>query len=188
MKKEYRKALVRLFKQKIAEQLPELTEVKIQSPLLKSGDTVYQRCSVDMPLSCFVVFMIDHRGYDEFKIDLAWSKRLRFPELPSLPFGFASSDRQEFAEEEFSFRLSCLSPAIPDTWLVGGKPTDFADLNNFDPSAFMHERREKKTEQEIHEMINPLAEDAVDAIRKFAIPYFDRLNAAQIRENKGGNQ
>ncbi len=136
MNKLCRKLLAEMFRSNMARAFREFREIKVKSLVIKAGDQVYEKRDESIPLSCFIVLDADHRGRDEFTINLGWSSKLRFPPVNQMPLGFLSPSLAEFARDEFTFRLHCLAPGIPSIWEVGRVPLTEENLATFDP---MHE-------------------------------------------------
>lgn len=84
MRKEYRRAIRDLFKGAVARALAGFLPVKLRSPILFGGETVF-RWTPGGELQCFVILVPDHRGRQSFTVELAWSTAGRFPDITARP-------------------------------------------------------------------------------------------------------
>ncbi len=117
MRKEYSTALRKEFVRLIKGKIPQFEEFKLKSYYLWPGERAFRWVPVD-GLHCFIILSPNPKGLDEFMIELAWSKRSRFPELSMRPTGIPTIDHVEFERDEFDVTLSSICPNPEISWSI----------------------------------------------------------------------
>ena len=90
-----------------------LMEKNLARYLPYKGKTIYLGrdektwCFQKDEIALFIIFKTNQKGASEFTIELAWSKKMRFPELPQRP-SLVSKDELENPNkyEEATFRIT----------------------------------------------------------------------------------
>ncbi|MDH3207144.1 MAG: hypothetical protein OEO79_11065 [Gemmatimonadota bacterium] len=122
MRKEYRKAVRELFSRRLDEMLPNFHAVKLKSPLLFGGESVF-RWAAGGELVCFVILVPDPKGRQSFTVELGWSGLGRFPEGSSRPTLMLGPDDPDPVDvEEGIVRLGNLA-SRDDSWWDLPDPT-----------------------------------------------------------------
>jgi hypothetical protein len=149
---------------------PAIAKLKVK---LSRGDAVYMILTTSPEVSGYITLIPDHKGRDQFAIEIGWSTKGRFPELPMRPSGRASSTRFEFQKDEFMCRLSSLC-TTKDCWWgenePGGSRNRFADI--FAEMKYRQENGGKWQNRAVK-----YATDAVERVVRYGIPYLDEFFA-----------
>ena len=170
MRKEYSNALRKEFIRKIKENIPQFEEVKLKSYYLWPGERAFRWIPVD-GLHCFIILSPNPKGLDEFMIELAWSKRSRFPELSMRPTGIPTIDHVEFERDEFDVTLSSICPNPEICWSIN--KNDFLQAGATE--LFISQQLEPVSPSEALLKVRPLVADAIDCLSVFGVPYFEML-------------
>jgi hypothetical protein len=172
MRKAYGKLVKATFWGKLHQSWPTTAKVKVKE---SRGDAVFAIPTTSSMILGFVVLVPDHRGRDQFAIEIGWSTKGRFPELRARPSGRASSERVEFRQEEFICRL-CNLWTTKDYWWgenePGGSRNGFKDV--FEELKFREQDGTKWQGRAIM-----YATDAVEQFNRFGIPYLDEYFATK---------
>ena len=84
MRREYRRAVEKLFAGVLADRLPGFEPVRVSSPLLIGGEKVY-RWRATESLDTHVLLVPSPQGHQSFTVEIAWSDQGRFPESGMRP-------------------------------------------------------------------------------------------------------
>ena len=117
MRKEYRKAVRKAFTLGLAETAPEMKPVKVDSPLLFSGETVF-RWSPGAGFMGWLLLVPDQKR-QAFTVEVGWSNQKRFPALgmrPSVMLG--PDDPLPFDQPEGFVRLGALTSRTDRWWAL----------------------------------------------------------------------
>jgi hypothetical protein len=172
MRKEYGKIVKETFLEHLKKVHPAITQVKVK---LIRGDTVSVIPTTSPMISGYIVLVPDHRGRDQFAIEIGWSTKGRFPELPMRPSGRASSTRTEFQKDEFLCRL-CNLWTTKDYWW--GQDDPGGSRNGF-TTIFAKIKYRQEDGVNWQSRAIKLAADAVDQFDRFGIPYLDEYFASK---------
>lgn len=168
MRKEFGKALRAFFPKAMKERLPLFREVNVSSIYCGPGERAFCR-EVSPSLHLWIVLSPSHKDYDMFTILVGWSRRGRYPELRMIPsFRMPDEGHGEFEEAEYLTRLPSLW-SRDDNWWVIRKP-----LQELTIEALMMQMETVPLE-EAQRLVVPLVDDAVQAIERYALPYFELL-------------
>src|SRR5437667_5313230 len=172
MRKEYGKLVKEAFSENLRKSNSAVTKLKLK---LVRGDTVHVIPTTSPSVSGYVILVPDHHGRDEFAIEIGWSTKGQFPELPMRPSGRASPARSEFQRDEFISRL-CNLWTTKDYWWgenePGGSRNGFKDV--FEEMKFRQEDGLNWEKRAVE-----YARDAVEQFSKFGIPYLDEFFASK---------
>lgn len=168
MKKEYKKALKESMSSMLKNEDLGFLEYKEKSQYLIPGDIAFVK-----PISSellLLLILIPHRsGAEQFSIEIGWSKMGRFPHLGFRPSGHPKEDQSEFSENEFVCRLSELWGEPNKWWTIEDIPTSPKSIR---------ESLKKIEKSDAMVRVEPMVEDAIMHVRKYGLPYFDRLIGA----------
>jgi hypothetical protein len=152
MQKAFSKELWAALQEGLGASFPAFAE---KSNYVFPGERVYVVPTDDAATFGYFLISPDHRGRNQFTIDVCWSTLGRFPQLPMRPYGSASADRREFEQNEFSCRLGTIWSGS-DFWWEEGVPSEAGSATE-------------------------LASDAVQKIMKHGVPYLDSFFASRGR-------
>ena len=175
MRKEYGKALRKIFAERMKQELPKFEEVKIKSIYLPGGDRAYRWKASDM-LHCWVVSSPSKKDRDEFTVLIGWSKKGRYPELSMVPcFDLPEPDRREFSNEEYLTRLPYLWTKEDKWWVI----KEFYVPGSIEE---LQASLAPVPEIEAKEAVEPLVVDAIDRIKEYGIPYLDDFTGSVVKD------
>jgi hypothetical protein len=170
MRKEYGKALRALFQHAIQQKLPSFSPISVES--LFVGERAFRWIPRE-PLHCWVILVPD-RGQDAFTIDLAWSRRRRFPELDARPsLAAAGANVMEHA-----VRLGTLIDDTDRWWTI-----DSLELTGSlgDVLAELRRSVEPVPMATARARVAPLVESAIADLQRYGVPYFERIARSPAR-------
>lgn len=170
MRKEYGKALRRIFKKRLNKLAPEFEEIKIADPLYP-GQRTY-RWNAGNGIQCFITLVQSPKAIDDsFTFEVAWSTLDRLP----TPREFAThlyqltSDRKEFNKPFATVGLGILHLGKDEWWNIGeGK----WDALNMSPEELLESRKPVSIEQ---------AETKVQESLDKAMPILEEHGLALLR-------
>ena len=168
MKKEFANALRDLFTEEMAKKFPEFKPVKMKSQYIWPGERVFCWVVADS-VGCYIVLVPSQKGYDEFTVEIGWSKLDRFPEISARGIHVPQPDHSEFARDEFLCRLSSLWGSADFWW-------QFYDVNKVmsDPVQHILIQTKKLTTAEAEETVLPHVVSAIGKLKEHGIPYLKR--------------
>lgn len=172
MKSELGKALRKVFDRELVRRLPMCRPVKPAEVEVPPGWRVYEY-HAGKAVRMFIVLAI-HSKENEFTIDLAWSKKGRFPSLlgymapvPDPQHGIERADSP--IDGEFRFRLGSLMQPPQDRWWRLRAEPDAVDemLEEFSPGRTEQVRSGGTPQEQV--------DGAITAIETYGIPYFESI-------------
>lgn len=135
------------------------------------GDVAFAIPTSSKTTSGYIILVRDHHGRNRFTIEVGWSTKGRFPDLPMRPSGNPSVERVEFQKEEYTCRLSNIW-SKRDYWWGKDDPAD-------QRSAPLNCEKELKPDQNDSVTVQSRAEkyvtDAVDRFNTHGMPYLDEF-------------
>lgn len=166
MSREFNSAV----KRRLADAMPDVAPAF--SPALKGpkpwacpGEAAY-RWAVDARRLAWIIMVPSLKGYNEFTVELGWSRLGRYPELGMRPsHQRPSAARSEWTLEEYLCRLDALAPGAPEWWRPahGGDPADLL--------AEARALTVPLTRAEAEDAAAPLVAEALAALRAHGVPY-----------------
>ncbi len=175
MRKEYGKALRKLFAEQMRETMPQFEAVKVQSMYFWPGDRAF-RWAAGRNLTFWIVLSPDKKGREEFTLLVGWSRRGRYPELSVIPCPEGPSpERKEFASQEYLTRLPSLWTDRDVWWVVERLrvPRSISELQ----ASLKPISAEAATAA-----VAPRVREAIAELQEHALPYFEELRSAVSRE------
>ena len=171
MRKQNRLTLKKLVAQAMTAEMPEFASAKISSPFVGTQEFVFRRAVND--IHHFIVFVPKAGEGESFTVELAWSRRSRFPELGMRPSLRPTQVGDERGAEEGSVRLR---------ELVGGKDIwwDAIPLDASDPASvqkYMAFQMQPLDEATAEFLLAPLVRDAMHTIVDHGIAYLDGIGS-----------
>jgi hypothetical protein len=167
MRKEYTKALNNLFEKEMRERLPQFDLKKIKSTYLWPGEQPYLWSPLE-DVHLYVILSPGLKGDDEFSLDIAWSKKGRFPEIGARAAGTPLPGYKEFESSKFACRLTTLANSQQEFWRLYDK-----NLLTEDPVKLMFLQAATLTREDAERAVSPLVKDAVNLLVVKGIPYFE---------------
>ena len=156
------------------------------SPYAWAGETAWS-CAPEPGVLLWVMLVPSPKGYNEFGVELGWSRLGRYPRLsmrPSAPL--PGPDRREWAGVEYLCRLDKVAPGVPQWWRAGGETgtADGAstDAGRVSPTEETPEPPQsirtgveaalaKLTREQAMRAAAPLVDEALAALRTHGLPY-----------------
>jgi len=188
MGKAFNQAVRACFARSIAERLPRFEPWRGKSPTLFSGERVWRWVPLE-PLHCFVLLVTSPKGYNEFTVELGWSRLARFPELSMRPSperpGRGEAERER---EEYICRLPELAWGEDRWWRVGeerASPVEAdAAAEGARPEAIAADLLAQAISQtralsadEARRVAAPLVAEAIAQLATVGVPYLERFVA-----------
>ncbi len=173
MRKEFRKKLKQQFGDAVRQHANGFSEMKIRSPF---GEIVYAKITKPEKTGLFIIVFPDMKR-EAFTLELGWSRKGRFPELPFRPSGSPTQTRTEFAQPEFVCRLANLLGLDDYWWLV--QPV--IDPLNDDYVELLKASVEPISAEEAELVVKPHVEDAIQKLVEFGLPYLEEYLRANTR-------
>ena len=181
MRKELGKAVREQFARRIAEELPEFEAVPLKEysrapwNMPASGSRVFRKPHGD-DLYFFVVLSQSVKAKDWFMIDVGWNIS------PEYPGSFHRKERHEEA-----LALDSYSVRLPDLFRSEWK-SSWQPWWTLGPQYTVQEMTEQLTRGEFGPPpleqcmpdVSPQVEHAIQHLRDFALPYFERVAASKI--------
>lgn len=173
MSREFNAAVKRRFAEALPAVAPAFaTTLKGPKPWACPGEAAYS-WAVDAGRRAWIILVPSLKGYNEFTVELGWSRRGRYPELGMRPSPVGPTrDRGEWAQEEYLCRLHALAPEVPEWWRVapGRDPADLlADAQAMTATL---------TRDEAEAAAAPLVAAALAALQAHGVPYLAAWAAA----------
>ena len=164
MRKEYGKALRKLFGQKIQAKLPDYSPAKISNIYFTPGDRAFEK-KVENEVSYWINLNVNQK-LECFTAEIGWSAMGRWPELSMRPSPIRPDYNSEFEEREYITRL-------PFLWT---KDDYWFEIEPFKPGSDLEslkKQMEPIADDKVLERVAPVVEDCIDRIVQYAIPYFE---------------
>lgn len=159
MKKEYSKQLKKIFKETLVRKIHGASLFSEKSKYIFPGEIVFFLGGLGSSKS--FVILIPNSKDDEFTVEIAWSKKGRFPELGGRPNHL---DERPEAVDEYSVRLPYLVNKTDEFWCVPKKKFG-------DPVQEIIFNMQKPTDEEAVNALTPLVDDCIEKIIKYGIPH-----------------
>jgi hypothetical protein len=179
MRKEYTRALWRIFKQKIKENNICLVDYQLPIEHRTRGDHAYKYNNMPessiSPLACFVI-LIPHNLAEKFTLEIGWSESNSFPVVKMRPTGFLSQDKRELSHTDFVFRIGNLINRSDFWWTVDEAPKTIDDIMN---------STKKITNEAAEAKILPIVDDVIEKLNSIVLPFFYELAAYKMKGLKG---
>ncbi|MGB6065367.1 MAG: hypothetical protein WBG50_11195 [Desulfomonilaceae bacterium] len=174
MRKEYGKALREVFTQELKVHLPQFLPVKISSLNIFPGERGFRWVPAE-PTHFWIILCPDQKGHEAFTVELGWSRLGRFPELGMRPSSNAPSEnRDEFALEEYVCRLGMLMTGGDLWWHLENPLEHLASQETY--MAYLQQKVSPISQEEATRIVRPRAEDAVEKLRLYAVPYLEEAH------------
>lgn len=160
MRKEYGQALRSLFERAMAQHCPDYEPVKVTSNYMWPGERAFRK-RIDGVADLWIV-LSPNQKFEQFSVELGWSRFQRFPELSMRPSPIAPSDA--FDQDEYFCRLGEIVHEHDHCWTI----------EPFRPPQGIEEimaALEKMQASEATERVQPRVSEAIDALEKHGIPY-----------------
>ena len=164
MRKEYGKAIRKLFAQKIQEKLPDFRPAKISNIYFTPGDRAFEK-KVGNEVLYWINLNVNQK-FECFTVEIGWSAIGRWPELSMRPSPIRPDYNSEFEEQEYITRLPFLWTQ-DDYWF---------EIEPFNPGSDLESLKkqvEPIEDDKAHEKVAPVVEECTDRIVQYAIPYFE---------------
>lgn len=173
MSREFNAAVRRRFAEAMPDAAPAFSAaLKGPKPWACPGEAAYS-WAVDTGRRAWIIVVPSLKGYNEFTVELGWSRLGRYPELGMRPsHQRPSGERSEWALEEYLCRLDALAPSVPEWWRVapGGDPADLL--------AEARAMTATLTRAEAEDAAAPLVAGALAALRAHGVPYLSAWASA----------
>jgi len=166
MRKEYRRAVREAFAARVIELCPGFNPVKVSSPLLHSGESIFRWMPCDR-LKTFVILVPSPTGHQAFTLEIGWSTAGRFPELSVRPsLVLAAEDPLPIHVEEGIVRIGDLNDRRDMWWHLPDPAMDSpGDLEALKSSL------EPVSVEEAAETVRPKVDEALDVLVGVGIPF-----------------
>lgn len=173
MRKEYGKALRKLFSSEMKRRLPQFVPVKVSSIYILPGERAFCWTPAE-PVHLWILLCPDQKDREAFTVELGWSKLGRFPELSMRPsFEAPSSGRDEFTLDEYVCRLGMLVSGLDYWW-------ELESLDKLDSQdaymAYLQAKVSPVSPEEATRIVQPHVEDAVEKLCLYAVPYLKEVH------------
>lgn len=163
MKKEYSRALKKIFTEKLKREISGVKLWTKKSEYIFPGEVVYSLGKYN-GTSVFIV-LIPNQKDDSFNVEMLWSKKEGFPKLSVRPN--AMFTEPELADE-YAIRLSCIIDGVDKFWVIPKKELS-------DPLEEIIANMKKPTEDEAIIKLTPLIDDCVQKVLDFGIPFLEKV-------------
>jgi hypothetical protein len=162
MRKEYGHALRSLFEKAMAQHCPTYEPTKVTSDYIWPGERAFRKRFNGVG-DLWIVLSPNHK-FEQFSIDIGWSRFARFPELSMRPSSIAPLDA--YGQNEYFCRLGELVHGHDHWWTIEQfqAPPTIEDLMT---------SLEKLSASVAMERVQPRVDDAIEALEKHGIPYLE---------------
>ena len=175
MRKEYGKALREMFATEMQQVFPAFESVRLKSRFVAPGERLFRWVPYE-PLHCWVI-LEPHHKYEQFVLNIGWSNRARFPELPvRSPFVEPTDFEATASLDECVFRIRGVGETtehwfeLPDPLLEGLRQTDPDVL-----MAKMEESEKPVTREQALVDVPPRVREAIALLADVGVPYLRRV-------------
>lgn len=155
MRRELNQVLKKEFVRQLKEKAPQFKRIKIKD--LPPGQTAF--CWA-LPNVHFYLVIVPHTKFDEFNIEIGWSKKKVYPYFISPPPFHPTQVELLFRLVEFTWNHSGGEP----WWVLADPPDDL--MGYFDEPPPLSEAIEK---------IGPCLDEVMDVIESHAMPLFRKV-------------
>lgn len=181
MKKEYRIAIGELFTAELQRIDPQFRKIPVQVMCKYDGELAFAKKVEKVTL--FISVIPNPKGYEEFAIEIGWSKKNQFPDLTMRPNILSPTNSKEFQEEEGMIRLASFSGKSSFGWTFRGIDAEntekyfsgIAALRTTPKEIIEQDLRKKSTKDEAIEAVKNAVNDAIAELTENGLPYFERL-------------
>jgi len=110
MEKKLKRRAIEKFIRCINETLPSFVPLEEKNNYLFPGEKVWLDAKTLDDATLYILFCPEHKGRDQFTIEIGWSKLFRFPELIQRPSLVSKADfDKRYQQQEAVTRLSYLT-------------------------------------------------------------------------------
>jgi hypothetical protein len=181
MRKEYRKAAIRLFTEGLARRLPAYKLWKPTLPLVAQGDgKAFFRRPVDTGGCVFIVLAPNIKQDDAFFVELGWSAHDRVPDVTAWPTAFATPERTELSQPGGVVRLGDLTGR--EMWTTGAIEQAMDADDEGAMLAYLQRQIQPLSASQAEAAMRPLVEDALAALERWGTSYLDAAAERLRRE------
>ncbi len=168
MRKEYGRALRKLFAERMKQALPDYPPQKVSTIHFIPGDRAFCRGGPG-DLRRWIVLSPSPKGLDQFTVMLGWSRLGRYPELSMVPCAERPSpDRAEFNSDEYLTRLPWLWTDVDRWWVV----REFEAPTT--PEALLASMAPVPADEALA-AVAPQVDDAMERLLEYGAPYLEAL-------------
>lgn len=177
MSKAFNEVVRREFHRRMSDRLPRFVASKSAKGFSIPGERAYA-WSIDASTRARVLLVPSVKGYNQFTIEIGWSRLGRYPELTARPcFDVPSPGHPEFALTEYVCRLSCLWSRI-DPWFKHVSPAAPDPLEDVNDSLRL------LTKEEAEAACPPLVDDAMSKLLEHGLTYLEEFASHTRRESR----
>ena len=183
MRKEYGKALRKIFAAQMQTDFPNWRPVRPPKAHYWGGERAYM---LDISPAAWLVVILEPnvKGHDAFDIEVGWSLHGRVPELGMRPCAEDPNSDEAVARDEYLCRLSHLvgNQEYQNGWVMDGRTFS---IDPDDALAALIDRQKRISPQEARTAVCPFVEDALLMLARHGVPYLEsRLPLLAARDSR----
>jgi len=182
MRKEYRKAVRERLTQGLRRLDPSFAEVKVVSPVLGFGESVFESSVCD-GLRAFLLLIPSPTGQQAFTLEIGWSTKGRFPDVGARPSTILGlGDRLPIHQSEAILRIGDLAGTADCWWQLPDpaveRPGDLQALQ---------ESIEPIDSARAAEVVAAPVVEALKLVAEVALPFLSQLALQHCESESTGN-
>lgn len=177
MSREFNTAVRTAFLERFSALAPDyVLQPRGPAPYANPGETAFAWIPAPTRVA-WIILVPSLKGYNEFTIELGWSRLGRYPQLsmrPALPH--PGPDRSEWNRPEYLCRLASLAPGSPEWWSIA--PTAPGTESPEAALARAQRMTSKLDKADATRLAEPLVAEALQGLRSHGLPYLQAWAAA----------